>query len=354
MFTIGIDAHKQLLVGHAVDDDGREAGNWHGPNIPTGWSDCAAWIGQCAPGEVLVGIEGAYSYGRGLSQSLVAVGLTVYEINPRWTARQRQFARRQHKTDRLDARAVALIVRQDAPDLPLVQRDDDGALLQLLVRQRDDAMVEATRLSNQLHALLFLLDPSYLRRLGSLRSRAGITRLLAYEASATDPLSHARALGVRRLAQRLELALSQATTLKDEIESLAREHFAPLTTIVGIAPLTAGMLAAILGPGQRFRSERQLAAYAGAAPIEASSAGHVHHRLNRGGNRQLNAILYRIALTQYRLATPGRDYVRRALASGRTLRDAIRSLKRFIVRAIFKQWTTLHQPAAPCASAACT
>ncbi len=86
--------------------------------------------------------------------------------------------------------------------------------------------------------------------------------------------------------------------LEREICALAAARYTPLTQLIGINLLTAGALAGILGPGQRFTSEAQLAAYAGAAPLEASSAGVVRHRLNRGGNRRLNATLYRIALTQ--------------------------------------------------------
>ena len=97
--------------------------------------------------------------------------------------------------------------------------------------------------------------------------------------------------------------------------------------------LTAGVLARILGQ-RRFASEAQLAAYAGVAPLEASSAGATPHRLNRGGNRRLNAILYRIALTQARSSPDGRPYVQRRMAEGKSWREAIRALKRYLVRAI--------------------
>ena len=102
--------------------------------------------------------------------------------------------------------------------------------------------------------------------------------------------------------------------------------------------LTAGALAGILGPGRRFRSEAQLAAYAGAAPLEASSAGVVRHRLNRGGNRRLNAMLYRIALTQAHSWPPARAYLARRQADGKTRREAFRALKRYLVRAIWRLW----------------
>ncbi len=94
----------------------------------------------------------------------------------------------------------------------------------------------------------------------------------------------------------------------------------------------------ILGPGQRFTSEAQLAAYAGVAPLEASSAGIVRHRLNRGGNRRLNAILYRIALTQLRCSAAAQTYIARRQSQGKTKREAIRTLKRYLIRAIWRLW----------------
>ena len=121
-------------------------------------------------------------------------------------------------------------------------------------------------------------------------------------------------------------------------ETTVEAGFDPLTALCGISLLTAGALAGILGPGHRFTNDAQLAAYAGVAPLEASSAGGVRHRLNRGGNRRLNAILYRIAVTQARHSEQGRAYLSRRVTEGKTHREALRALKRFIVRAIWRLW----------------
>jgi transposase len=87
------------------------------------------------------------------------------------------------------------------------------------------------------------------------------------------------------------MALTQAEELAGEIRARAQAHYLPLIALREVSLLRAGALAGILGPGQRFAIEAQLAAYAGVAPLEASSAGRVRHRLNRGGNRRLNALL---------------------------------------------------------------
>ena len=143
--------------------------------------------------------------------------------------------------------------------------------------------------------------------------------------------------------------MSQAEELAEQIKARARPRFSPLTRLCGVNLLTAGALAGILGPGRRFASDAQLAAYAGVAPLEASSAGLVRHRLNRGGNRRLNAILYRIALTQARYSPEARAYLDRRVAEGKTRREALRALKRYLIRAIWRLWQDC-QPCQPATS----
>jgi transposase len=108
--------------------------------------------------------------------------------------------------------------------------------------------------------------------------------------------------------------------------------------LCGVNLLTAGALAGILGPGSQFSTEAQLAAYAGAAPLETSSAGVVRHRLNRGGNRRLNSILHMIALTQLRCWLPAQAYIERKTSEAKSKREAMRALKRFLARAIWRRW----------------
>ncbi len=307
MITSGVDAHKGVHAASAAH--------------PRQW-----------------GIEGAGNYGRGLAQHLVAADKTVYDINPRWTAGERRQARRPGKSDRLDARAVALVVRREAATLHPLQAEDETAVLDLLVTEREAALAEAPRLRNQLHALLLQLDPQYKEVLPPLDTEAGVAALVAYHGPERTPLHQAQAASVRRLAHRLRLAVEQAADVRRQIEARAEAGFPPLTRLKGVSLLTAGALAGILGPGRRFMSEAQLAAYAGAAPLEASSAGRVRHRLNRGGNRRLNAILYRIALTQLRCWPPAQDYVARRVSEGKTKREAIRALKRYLIRAIWRLW----------------
>ena len=336
MITIGVDAHKGVHVALALDDAGQELGEWRGPNNVAGWHGIAQWAASLGSPRQW-GIEGAWGYGRNLAQHLVASGEAVYEVNARWTAAGRRAARKPGKTDRLDARAVALLVRQETT-LPQVHPEDDTTILDLLTSEREATLAEATRLRNQIHALLTQTDPDYRKHLPTLKSRAALAVLEAYDLSVDNPLQVQRAAAVRRLAARLRLALLQAEELSDQIKDLAARRFSPLTRVCGINLITAGTLAGILGPGLRFASDAQLAAYAGVAPLEASSAGLVRHRLNRGGNRRLNAVFYRIVLTQAHHSPQARTYIERRVTEGKSRREAHRALRRFVARAIWRLW----------------
>lgn len=339
MITIGVDAHKRVHVAVALDAAGRQLGVWKGANCARAWQELRDWA-VAFGGQRVWGVEGAWSYGRGFAQHLVLEGEVVYDVNSRWTAERRRSSRKRGKSDRLDARAVAALVRQEGADLPRVGQEDETAVLDLLVRERENALAELTRLRNQIHALLMQIDPEYEIGLRNRRVRTRMRLLEGYEPPvvASTPLQRERVAAVRRLAARARVAGEQAEALAKRIRALAEERFAPLTELVGVDLLTAGQLAAILGPGQRFEGEAQLAAYAGAAPLEASSAGLVRHRLNRGGHRQLNWILYRIVLTQAQHSEQARTYIARRRQEGKTMREAFRALKRYIVRAIWRLW----------------
>jgi transposase len=208
----------------------------------------------------------------------------------------RRQARSVSKTDERDAQAIALLVWREETALPRVSAEDETTVLDVLVSQRDAALAEATRLRNQAHQLLLQSDPSYREQVPALTSAVGIAALMRYQPVVPSPLQAARAAAIRMLGERLRLVSAQADTLKEQIEACAQAGFSPLTRLAGVQALSAGMLTACLGPGVRFPTEAALALYAGVAPLEASSAGRVRHRLNRGGNRRLNAVIHRIAV----------------------------------------------------------
>jgi transposase len=120
MLWIGVDAHKRVHQAVALDEGGGPAAQTV-PNTPAGWAALLRWAQAGA--ERAWAIEGAGSFGRGLAQFLAARGERVYEVNPRWTALRRRSARRPGKSDRLDALAVARLLREEAATLPVVLPD---------------------------------------------------------------------------------------------------------------------------------------------------------------------------------------------------------------------------------------
>jgi transposase len=340
MLTIGVDAHKRVHAAVALDAAGQAVGRRRVANSAAGWQALLAWAAGlgAAAGPRRWGIEGAWGYGRGLAQHLVAAGEAVYEVSPRWTAQARKSARPPGKSDALDALAVARLVLREAGTLPVVGAEDETAVLDLLTTERDAAVAEGTRLRNQLHALLLQLDPEYRTHLPALDTKAGLAAVAAYATGSPRALDQERAAAVRRLAQRLRLVVDQTADLARQIGARVQTGFVALTRLCGVNLLTAGALAGILGPGHRFATEAQLAAYAGVAPLEASSAGRMRHRLNRGGNRRLNAILHRIAVTQAGASSQAKAYLARRTAEGKSRREAQRALKRHLARAVWRLW----------------
>ncbi len=180
VISIGVDAHKALHVAVALDEHGRELRQWRGPNSAAGWQEFRDWLDEL--GVVRrVGIEGAWSYGRGLAQHLIEAGETVFEVNTRWTALGRRHARKPDKSDRHDAHAIALFIHREGDTLHQVAADDVTAVLNLLSLERDATLAEATLLRNQLHALLFQLDPQYKQRIPNLKTKTAQRRLRRIE-----------------------------------------------------------------------------------------------------------------------------------------------------------------------------
>ena len=139
----------------------------------------------------------------------------------------------------------------------------------------------------------------------------------------------------RELVNRCRSLSRTITELDQELERRAATVAPALLELPGCGAVTAAKLLAEIGPISRFRTDAQLARHSGVAPLEASSGKSQRHRLDRGGNRQLNAALYRIAITQSRYYPAARAYLERKQAEGKSKREAIRCLKRLLVRTVF-------------------
>jgi len=327
MNAIGIDTHKATLAACRVDEIGSMMAEATFGNDPTGHQRLLDWIRLTDP-SVVVGIEGSASFGAAAARFLVGAGVAVREVPPQLTRRERTTTRRLGKSDPDDALAIARVTARE-PDLPPVRTADRTLDLQLLVEAREDVVIEMTRVRNRLHADLRSLLPGYGSRaanLVALRHQRLVGRLLR-------PLGGVQAeLARRRLARLRAHGLEErAYTVRNA--ALVEGH--PLLGLPGVGPLITARLVGEVGDVRRFRSADALAALAGVAPIPASSGQTQRLRLNRGGNRQLNRAFHIIALAQAAHHPPAQAYLARKRAEGKTRREALRCLKRRLVRPVF-------------------
>jgi transposase len=331
MIVVGLDVHKHSLTAVAVDGLGRERGAWSGP---VGTS-CVVWARSLA-GERLWAVEDCRHVTREVEQTLVAAGEPLVRVPPRLTAAQRRRGRTRGKSDSIDALAIARAALQE-PQLDGPRAGEETLReLKLLVDHRDDLVDERRRCQQRLRWHLHELDPALHVPLGALDRSVWLDRL-------------GRQLTRRTQTTQVRIArdlLGRCRTLSRSIGELDRELHACTSAIAprllalpGCGPLSAAKLLCEIGPIDRFKSDAQLARHAGVAPLEASSGKHQRHRLDRGGNRQLNCALHRIAITQGRVHSPARAYLERKQSEGKSRREAIRCLKRQLARTVY---TTLR------------
>jgi len=275
--------------------------------------------------------------GKGFAQFLLAQGeADVREVVPHRTAQYRRRGRSQDKTDTADALAMARLLCAEGEALPRVQADDASTELRLLSDHRDNLVVDRTRLINQLHAQMLQLDPRYEEQSGPLTQAAGVRYCQEFALSPATPLGQTRLLIVRQLAARITALMAEIKALTACLERRVAALGTPLGTLRGVGPVVAGRLLGELGCTPRVHSAAALAALAGIAPIAVASGGRQGHRVNFGGNRQLNRAIHIIALTQRRCEPLARAYYDKKRAEGKTARAAMRCLKRRLVDVLFR------------------
>lgn len=330
MPAIGIDTHKSTLAASAVDDVGAELSRTSVANSPAGHRQRLSWL-AALPAERRIGIEGSGGLGLALTRALVAAGETVVDVPPTLTARERRRRPRAAKSDPIDALAIARVTLREPK---LARPGGAGPIedLALVVRARDELVVARTQLANRLHADLVVLAPGYELRIPNLvaaRNLALTSRLLARQRGVRAELARDRLHELRELDRRVK-------RLGDQLPGLLAATGSHLTGLPGVGAVLGAKLLAEAGDIRRFHSEAAFAAAAGTAPLDASSGRVQRHRLNRGGNRQLNRALHQIALVQVRWHAPARAYLERRRATGKSWLEAIRCLKRFIARVVYR------------------
>lgn len=339
MVTLGIDAHKRTHTVVAVDDVGCQLGC----RTTTGTSTddhlaVMRWAEQF-DGERRWAVEDCRHLSRRLEADLLRAGEVIVRVPPKLMAHARDAARTYGKSDPIDALAVGRAALAN-PDLPMARLDGPTRELRLLVDHREDLVAERTRCINRLRWHLHELDPAWdpparaLVRLKHLDAVA--TRLAGFEGPvariAAEIVVHARQLTVRD------------TELEREITVLVRQLAPSLLTLVGVGALTAAKIVAETADVTRFTSKDAYARHNGTAPLPVWSGNRERHRLSRTGNRQLNAAIHRIAITQVRCHPDARAYLDRRLTNGNTKTEALRALKRRLSDVVYRTLLADTQP----------
>jgi transposase len=344
MVILGIDAHKRTHTVVAIDEAGRQLGATTTAATTTEvhlglvrWADRFGHERRWA-------VEDCLHLSRRLEADLLAAGELIVRVPPKLMAHARDAARTYGKSDPIDALAVGRAALRE-PGLPLARLDGPSRELRLLVDHREDLVRDRTGHINRLRWHLHELDPSWDP------SPRSLVRYKSLDAIAArlDGLEGTLARIARDLTTRIRELTNEANALEREIIERAGRLAPTLLGLAGAGGLTAAKILAETADVRRFKSKDAFARHNGTAPLPVWSGNRVRHRLSRTGNRQLNAAVHRIAITQMRCHDGAKAYMERRMANGNTKSEAIRALKRKLSDVVYR---TLLADAGP-ASAAC-
>jgi transposase len=336
--VIGVDTHKDSHTAALVRPTGALIDSLTCPTDRAGLARLLRFGGRQATDRRVWVLEGTGCYGAGLASVLLAAGEWVVEID-----RPRRPARRHGaRSDPLDAvRAAREALARDVLGSP--RRRGQREALRVLLITREAVAGERRRALNRLHALIVSAPDELRSRLRSLHGTRLVDRCAGLpEVDRRTTELGATVAAIRLMARRIRQATTEAHELGTEITTLVRSMAPDLLAEPGIGPLTAAWLLLSWSHPGRIRSEAAFAMLAGAAPIPASSGRTVRHRLNRSGDRQLNRALHTIVTSRLRCDPATKAYAARRRAEGRTDREIIRCLKRFVARSLFRQLERLE------------
>ena len=342
MVVVGADVHKRTHTFVAVDQAGRELGHKTFDADSAGHLKAVAWARERFGADLVWAIEDCRPLSARLERDLLTAGQSVVRVPPKMMAEQRRIARTRGKSDPIDAAAVARAALRE-PDLPVASHDETSRELKLLVDRRDDLVKHRTATINRLLWRVHELEPAWAPKPRSL-DVAKHQRILADRLAGVSGI--VAELAREELSDVVELT-GRINELERRIAGLVAQAAPTLLAMPGVGALTAAKLVGEAAGITRFKSEAAFARHAGIAPIpvwSGNTRGRV--RLTRSGNRQLNAAIHRIAVTQLRLDGLGKSYYDKKKAEGMSTPEALRCLKRRLARVVFNHLTTDHAASA--------
>jgi len=328
----GVDTHKDVHVAAVIDEQGRILGTQDFQTNKSGYQELLQWMESF--GTVgLIGVEGTGCYGAGLSQHLAAKDITVVEVN----RANRQMRRMRGKSDVVDAEAAArAALNRQATAIP---KEHDAIIESIRVIRVafTSARHSRTRVSNQIRDLI-VTAPEQLRSiLGGLATAERVGLCSRFRPGDPSDCLEANKLALRTLAKRYEALTAEMKELNSILDGLTAKANPALRSIHGVGPDVAAILLIAAGDNpERLRNESAFAALCGVSPVQASSGKTSRHRLNRAGNRQANHALWRIGLVRSRSDSATKEYIARRTAQGKSKREIMRCLKRYIAREVFR------------------
>jgi transposase len=332
-YVVGVDTHRDwhavaIVDAHTgavdrADDNSRQR---------TRYADAVRFADQHAPSDRLWAIEGTGHYGAGLVRHLQRRGEAVHEVD----RTNRGERRLRGKDDQLDAvRAARSALAQEQRGRPRAGEHQEALRLLLLARR---TAVDTRRVALVQLRSVTVTAPDELRdELRRLPLGEPLKRCSHFRRSRSrTPAQLATILVLRTLARRIQTSTAEAETLEREILSHVRALVPELLDEPGIGPIVAAQLIVTWSHRDRIDSEACFARLAGVAPLPASSGQTTRHRLSRGGDRQLNCALHTIVLHRRQHDPATRDYIARLISDGKTSRDAVRLLKRYLARHVYR------------------
>jgi len=338
--TAGVDTHLDVHVTAALDERGGLLGVESFPTTAAGYRRIVGWLRGFGQLE-LVGVEGTGSYGAGLVRHLHAEGVRVVEVD----RPNRQRRRRRGKSDPQDAIAAARAAQSGDAQGQAKTRDGNVEAMRVLRAARLSARKARTQALNQMRAVIATAPEVIRSDLRDLNVYRLLERTTAYRPGTRRDVVSLTKLTLRMLARRAQALEAEIAELDAIIGPLVHETAPALVARPGIGAECASALLIAAGDNpDRLRNEPTFAHLCGAAPLDASSGKQERHRLNRGGDRQANAALWRIVITRMVYDPRTRIYMDRRLKEGLTKKEAIRCLKRYIAREVYNHLP--HQPLA--------
>jgi transposase len=340
MIVLGADTHKRSHTIAAVSAaTGELVGEKTVPVGRRGFASLLVWA-RGIETERVWALEDCRHVAGSFERFLIARGERVVRVPTKLMAGLRRGSRERGKSDSIDSTAVArAALREGLNALPVARLDGPELDLRLLVDHRERLVGQRVGLNNTLQWHLHDLWPELALPGGALFSAKWSARIARKLARAEQTM---RVRIARDELRRLRELTHTIKALESEIAQLVVQIAPQLLSEPGFGPLTAAKLVGEIAGADRFASDAKLARAAGIAPIPASSGRTDRHRLDRGGNRQINAAIHRIAVTRARCDPQTQDYIARKKAEGKTNRDAIRCLKRHLARRV---WNLLRTPA---------